>query len=128
MLADLAGMSDNFLIDLYHDGVITCRPFVCQEGLYSRPEVSVLRARGAFIVEIAPNDITSDSNSQVSLKAVLFPIAWDWMFSVRVEKSHFVSDGSFEFPIHEGHLSSSYSYRRGACSLMSSVSKVCSAQ
>ena len=42
----------------------------------------VLRARGAFTVEIAPNGIASDSNSQVSLEAVLFPIVWDWMFSV----------------------------------------------
>ena len=65
----------------------------------------------AGIIAIAPNGITSDSNSQVSLYEVLFPIMWDWVFSVRVGKSHFVSEGSFKFPIHEGHLSSSYSYR-----------------
>ena len=36
---------------------------------------------------------------------------WDWVLSVSVEKSHFVSDGSFKFPIHEGHLSSFNPYR-----------------
>ena len=111
MFADLAGIGDDFLIDPYHDGVITFRPFVCQERLYSRPEVGVIRARGAYTVKTAPNGISSDSNSQVSLEALLFPIVWDWMFPIRVEKSFFVSDGSFKFPIHERQLGNFNFYR-----------------